>query len=286
MASLPRRVRVPSFGALWHACTVQMTTGIRVRAALFAMLFALISTLSTTSAIAIETAPRITSASASANELTIAWDYVGQAQYFTAQYSCDGGVQWTTVDWLLGDVRTFTLQTETPAENCVVRIAAKIDNINTAFSEPVYPTAAQTPAPMNVQVDATTATITWEPSIATNIVGYEVQVSSDEGITWTTVGKTEGGLTGLQLPELADGAAFRVVAIATDGQRFTSEIQRALDAAAADYVRTSTMPTGRIALFVGSALVLAALTLVWLRQRRKAQGQNAGFEDFDALTRS
>lgn len=263
-----------------------MTTTIKVRAALIAMLFALVSAFAPTSASAAEDAPRLMTATASGTELTITWDYVGDAQYFTSQYSCDNGVQWTTVDWLPGDVRTFTLQTDLPAENCVVRIAAKIDNINTAFSEPVYPTAALTPAPLNVQVDATTATITWEPSVATNIVGYEVQASPDDGITWTTVGKTEGGLTGLQLPELADGAAFRVVAIATDGQRFTSEPQRALDAAAADFVRTSSIPAGRIAAFAAMALLLAAVALAWLRQRRRQQGQNAGFEDFDALTRS
>lgn len=236
-------------------------------------------------AIANTTSPEITEATSDANALTFAWSYNSKPDSFTAQYSCDGGVEWTTISMIPATERAWLIDTTVNAENCVVRIAARIDNVNGIFSDPVSPAPSSNLAPSNVVADQQTGKIFWDPSEAENIAQYEIEVSNDEGVTWTVVGKADGNITGFQMPELKLGAAFRITAITTDGQRITSDVQRVLDATAADVVRTASIPRSRVIIIGGVAIVLALIIGQWALLRRRRLQSEAGFEDFDALTR-
>ena len=230
-------------------------------------------------------APVITDAVADMNALTFSWTFKGKPDWFTAQYSCDGGVQWTNVEMIPATERAWLIDTTVNADECVVRIAARTDNVNGVFSEPIAAAPGSSNAPTNVQVDLNTGTISWGNVDATDVVEYEVQASIDDGVTWTIVGRTAAGLSGLQVPELEPGTAFRVVAITKDGQRVASDIQRALDVVAADVVRTASIPRSRIFTIAAIAVVLALAIGQWAVIRRRRQQSEAGFEDFDALTR-
>ena len=181
--------------------------------------------------------------------------------------------------------RTWLIDTPVNAEECVVRIAARADNVTGIFSDPIAATPGTSSAPENVQIDFNTGTISWGNVDAPDVVEYEVQSSTDDGVTWTIVGRTAAGLSGLQIPDLEPGTAFRIVAITKDGQRVASEIQRALDVEAADVVRTASIPRSRIFTIAGVAILLALAIGQWALIRRRRQASEAGFEDFDALTR-
>ena len=236
-------------------------------------------------AIAADTLPTITRAVASGNSFSLAWTFLGKADAFTVQYSCDGGVAWQTIDMIPATQRAFSFATDQLAENCVARMAVKQDNVNSPFSEPFAPVAGPNVAPTNLQIDNNTGTISWGNTEAPGIAEYEVQSTSDEGVTWSIIGKTKAGLSGLQLPKLEPGVAYRVVAITEDGQRYASDVYRSLDEAAADAVRTGSMSPNRIALITLIGVALALLLLRLQVARRRAAKLTAGFEDFDALTR-
>ena len=250
-----------------------------------ALLFACVFASPVSIAQANVAAPVITDAVADMNALTFSWTYTGKPDWFTAQYSCDGGVQWTSVDMIPATERAWLIDTTVNADECVVRIAARTDNVNGVFSEPIAATPGSSNAPTNVQIDVASNTISWGNVAAAEVVEYEVQASIDNGVTWTIVGRTAAGLSGLQVPQLEPGTAFRVVAITKDGQRVASDIQRALDVEAADVVRTASIPRSRIFTITGIAILLALAIGQWALVRRRRQQTEAGFEDFDALTR-
>lgn len=236
-------------------------------------------------ALGVETSPVITRASAIDNSLSFAWTYATTPDWFTIQYSCDGGVAWTTIDNVPATLRTWMVATDVTADNCVVRIAAKTDNVNGVFSEPIAPNVSGSFAPTAITLDASTNSVSWDASAADNIAKYEVQSSTDEGVTWNVIGTTDASITRLQLPSVEDGSAIRVVAITTDGQRIAGEVQRALDANAADVVRTAAIPTRRIFVLIGIAVVVGLAMGQWMVRRRRRADLNSGFEDFDAISR-
>ena len=236
-------------------------------------------------AVATTPAPVINSASASGNTMTFEWAYNANVDAFTIQHSCDGGVQWTTINQVPASERAWTFDTDVTADNCVVRIAARLDNVDGIFSDPFAPAVLGSFAPVDVTVDPATGDITWTGSAATNIVAYEVQQSTDEGATWEVLATIDGDITNYAGDDVTSGAAFRIVAIAADGQRFIGDVQRALDPASADLVRTASVVQERLLIIGGVIALLALLITLWQLRRRRSARLTTGFEDFDALTR-
>ena len=269
---------VPDSSGLWQS--LQMRTH-----RLAATLLVGMSCAFPMSSTAATPAPVVTSASASGNTMTFEWTYNTKVDAFTVQHSCDGGVQWTTINQVPASQRIWTFDTAVTADNCVVRIAARLDNVDGIFSDPVAPAVLGSFAPVDVIVDPATGDITWTGSAATNIVAYEVQQSTDEGATWDVLATMDGDITDYANDNVTAGAAFRIVAIAADGQRFIGEIQRALDPAAADVVRTASVVQERLLIIGGVVALLALLIGMWQLRRRRTARLTHGFEDFDALTR-
>ena len=269
---------VPDSSGLWQSLQMRIH---RFAATLLVM----VSCAFPMSAVAATPAPVVTSASASGNTMTFEWSYNSDVDAFTVQHSCDGGVQWTTINQVPASQRIWTFDTAVTADNCVVRIAARLDNVDGIFSDPVAPAVLGSFAPVDVIVDPATGDITWTGSAATNIVAYEVQQSTDEGATWDVLATMDGDITDYANDNVTAGAAFRIVAIAADGQRFIGEIQRALDPAAADVVRTASVVQERLLIIGGVVALLALLIGMWQLRRRRTARLTHGFEDFDALTR-
>jgi titin len=169
--------------------------------------------------------PRNVSATlvASPAGITVSWQapsYTGGGTIagYRIQQSSDGGATWTTVGDQAGTSRTIPGASLAPSTTYVFRVAAY--NTGGDFGAYSAPTSSvSTPGPPNTPNAPTAVVLTstkqinvsWTAPSGPTPSGYEVEVSSDAGTTWSAPiasATTSLGLTTSNFPALAAGTSY------------------------------------------------------------------------------
>jgi titin len=200
------------------------------------------------------------------------WDapaYDGDAAItdFRVEVSSDGGTTWAAVPHVASTATSLTVGGLAAATDYLVRVAAvNVAGVG-AFTAPV---AARTSdpvvasAPLNLVVDTVTWVgfrVDWDGPVSNGgspVTDFTVQVSSNRGVTWTTVPHVASSATSLSVSGLAAGTEYlvRVAAVNAVGTGpFT----------ATRTVRTQSTSTTRPSSLTSRRLDPTTLSVSWRR---------------------
>ena len=186
-------------------------------------------------------------ATANDTQVALSWDQASGTSVtgYEVEQSTDGGTTWKVIAANTGSAASGYLVDKLKAGTTYsYRIQAlafgggKSDYSDSAV---VKVAAAPTGAfALNYLIKGTKITLTWDTPIdLTDITNYDVNVSSDGGINWFTVTKTQGGINKAVVPYIIGGATYQIIANSASGLTASSAVQLVQTNAIPDPVTTA-----------------------------------------------